>query len=152
MLSEMNEVRLSQSTKFDVKVQCHRGCTLKCSYKHLAPMIKYKPDYVILHLGTNDCYSKTSDEVLKEVTDMTEYLRVVLPTSILIISQLTIRTDSTRANVITKNLNYKLKRLNYLIMDNSNINETHLGKKGLHFNLHGTKKMASNIISLIRSL
>ena len=37
-------------------------------------------------------------------------------------------------------------------MDNSNIFEFHLGKRGLHFNDHGIRKMASNIISLIKRL
>ena len=37
-----------------------------------------------------------------------------------------------------------------MLLDNSNIIEYDLGKKGLHFNRHGTKKMAGNIISLIK--
>ena len=52
------------------------------------------------------------------------------------------------------NLNLKLKHLsgNYLFMDNLNINKSHLGKKGLHFNDHGIRKMASNIKSLTKRI
>ena len=36
-------------------------------------------------------------------------------------------------------------------MDNSNIERVKLGRKGLHLNDYGTRKLAMNIISLIRS-
>ena len=121
-------------------------------YTHLVPVINSKPDVILLHVGTNDCATKTSDEVLGEIIKLEEHLRVVCPQSLLILSLPTIRTDFNRANVIIKNLNVKIKNLGYMHMDNENINELDLGKKGLHFNKHGTKKMASNIISLIKRL
>ena len=37
-------------------------------------------------------------------------------------------------------------------LDNSNLTFFHLGQKGLHRSNHGTKKMALNIISLIKRL
>ena len=45
-----------------------------------------------------------------------------------------------------------MRKLSYPYLDNSNITYTHLSNKGLHLNHHGTKIMASNIISLIKRL
>ena len=63
MLNQMEEGRLSKT--YDIKVRCHGGCTIKCMYSHLPSIVKLKPEYIILHIGTNDCTSKTSDVVLK---------------------------------------------------------------------------------------
>ena len=151
MLNQMDEVRLSRGN-IKVKVRCHGGCTIKCMYSHLPSMINLKPEYIMLHIGTNDCTSKTSDEVLKELIKLTEHIKYMLPSSSLIISLPTVRADNITANQIIKNFNLKLKRLGYMFLDNSNLNISHLGKKGLHFNDHGIRIMASNIISLIKRL
>ena len=50
------------------------------------------------------------------------------------------------------NLIIKLRRSEHRLLDNSNIKAYHLGKKGLHLNKYGTRKIASNIISLIKRL
>ena len=79
MLNQMEEGRLSKM--YDVKVRCHSGCTIECMYSHLPSMIKLKPECIILHIGTNDCTNKTSDEVVKELVTITEYIKYVLPSS-----------------------------------------------------------------------
>ena len=96
----MDEKRLSK--KWDVKVYCHGGCTIMCMYTHLAPVVKLKPEFILLHVGTNHCINKTSDEVLNELNKLTEYVREILPTSKVIISLPTMRTDCNQANQIIK--------------------------------------------------
>jgi hypothetical protein len=51
-----------------------------------------------------------------------------------------------------KVVNEKLKNLNTEIMDNSNIDWSHIGRKGLHLTPHGTGKLAVNIIKKLKSL
>ena len=151
MLNQIDEERLSKN--YNVKIQCHGGCTITCMHSHLPKIVSLKPDYVIIHIGTNDCVRKTSDEVIKELNILVGKIKKLLPSSVIIISQPISRADNISANQIIKNLNLKLQRLKHvLLLDNSNINFLHLGKKGLHLNDHGTKKMALNIISLIKQL
>ena len=83
MINQMEEGRLSKM--YDVKVWCHGGCTMES---------KLKPECIILHIGTNDCTSKTSAEVLKELVNFTEYIKYVLPSPSLIISLPTVRADN----------------------------------------------------------
>ena len=133
-------------------MQCHGGCTTRCMFSHLPDMFKVKPAYILLHIGSNDCSTKTSDEVLNDFKLLTDYIKKELPSSTLIISLPIIRNDNKVAMQIQKNFGLKLKRLYYPFLDNSNIDLSHLGRKGLHLNNHGTKIMARNIISLITRL
>ena len=135
-----------------MKVQCHGGCNVKSIYSHLPKIFRAKPDYILLHIGSNDCTSKTSDEVLSEIKQIITYITNTLPCVKVIISLPIVRADSTRASTIQKNLKLKLSRLFYPCLENSNVDLSDLGKKGLHLNNQGTKKMAKNIISLIKRL
>ena len=150
MLNQIDEKLLSKSKV--VKVKSHGGCTTKCMYKHLPEVIKLKPKYIVLHIGTNDCMLKTSDEVLRDIAKLKKYIENASPTSTVIISTPITRTDNTTANQIVQNINIKLRNMNYRLMDNSNIKSYHLGRKGLHLSNHGTKKLAINLISLIKRL
>ena len=151
MLKGMDDERLSNQN-YEIRRYCHGGCTIKCMLSHVNKLMQCKPEYVLLNIGTNDCVNNTSDEVLKELLSLKEHIEKKLPSTTVIISLPTVRMDSAKANVIIRNLNTKLKKLNMLHLDNANLQEHHLGKKGLHFNDHGTKKMASNIISFIKRL
>ena len=144
MLNQMDQTRLSRY--LDVKVDCHGGCTVKCMYTHLSPVINAKPDYIMLHIGTNDCISKTSDEVLNEISKLAEYIETALPNSKVILCLPSLRTDSKKANTIITNLKLKAKKLMYIFLENTNFNENHISKRGLHFNGHGIRRMAKNIL------
>ena len=151
MLNQMDGERLSNND-VEVRVQCHGGCTIRCLYSHLPNVISSKPEFILLHIGSNDCSSKTSDEVLNEMKKLLHHLKLLLPFCIIILSLPLVRADNKTAAAVQKNLNVKIRKLFYPFLDNSNITHDHLGKKGLHLNGHGTKKMARNIICLIKRL
>ena len=95
----------------------------------------------------------TSDEVLSELNTLVSYIKNVLPATTVIISLPTVRTDNVRTSKIQNNFTFKLRRLLYYpFLDNSNIKASDLGKKGLHFNERGNRKMAGNILSLIKRI
>ena len=150
MLNQLDQEKLSR--KCEVIVQCHGGCTIRCVYAHLPDMTELKPEFVLIHVGTNDCTTKTSCEVKKELVNLSKYIRSKLPATKLIISLPIVRSDNKIANQIVKTLNLKLRKSHYDLLDNSNLNLSHLGRRGLHLNEHGTKVMAGNIISLIKHL
>ena len=150
MLNQINGEKLSR--KKDVKVFSCGGCTVKCMYTHLPDVFALQPEHIILHIGTNDCILKTSDQVLNELNSLKSYIEKVLPSCNVIISMPTIRADNPRANTIIKNLNFKLKRYGYSLMDNSNIKLHHIAGKGLHLSKQEVKIISSNLISLIKRL
>ena len=148
MLNRLQHDRLSK--KYNVKVLCHGGCTTQCIYSHVKTALKSKPKYVVLNVGTNDSVDSISDDILNNLSKLKRHIEKVMPFCEVIISLPTIRVDNKKANQILENLNLKLKHTKFRLLDNSNIKEFHLGKKGLHFNSHGTREIASNTISLIK--
>jgi hypothetical protein len=136
----------------DVKVMSCGGCTVKCMFTHLPKVFTLKPKHIILHIGTNDCATKTSDEVLGDINSIKSYIEKTLPKCNVIISTPIVRSDNLSANTILKNLNVKLRQLGYTLMDNSKIKASHLARKGLHLNDHGIRKIALNLIYLIKHL
>ena len=105
MLNQMDEERLSRGN-IKVKVRCHGGCTVKCMYSHLPEMFDQKPDFVLLHIGSNDCIGmgKISDVVLQEIRKLAEYISWNLPYAKLILSLPIVRADNSTANAVQKNL------------------------------------------------
>ena len=67
----------------------------------------------------------------------------------IIISQPIVRNDIPSARLVIRSLINKRNNLNLEMVDNSNIEFEHLGRKGLHLNKWGTSKLAMNYISLI---
>ena len=150
MLNRINRERLSNEK--GVAIICHSGCKIKGMYKHLQSAFDLKPHYILLHIGTNDSTTKTSDEILRELDKLKKYIEIAMPDCHVIFSLPIVRSDNTTANQILKNLNMKLKKMNYGLLDNSNISALDLGTKGLHLNDDGNRKIAGNLICLIKRL
>ena len=151
IMSHIDEKRLSKN--INVKLRAFSGSTIADMYFYLEPLLNKEPDYVLLHVATNDVNTNTiSDNILNDLLELKRHVELKLPSCTVYISTPTIRTDNHKFNVILQNLTEKLKRLCIPLMDNSNIEPEQLGQKGLHLNGWGNSKMALNIISLIRRL
>ena len=68
MLNQINGEKLSKTK--EVTVMSCGGCTVKCMYTHLPKVFIMNPKHIVLHIGTNDCTKKTSDQVLEELTNL----------------------------------------------------------------------------------
>ena len=128
------------------------GAKVKDMYSYLTPLLRKKPSVLILHVGTNDTVSKTSDVILDEILDLKNHVENVVPGINVVISKMIMRSDNIKANTILGNVNTKFIKLGVPLLDHSNILCSDLGRKGLHLNEVGTKKLALNIISLIRKM
>ena len=148
MFNNIDETRLSKIK--NIKVNSFGGAKINNMYGHLVPLLRKKPSDLILHIGTNDAVSKTSDQILDEILDLKKHVENVVPDINVIISKLIIRSDNPKANSISGNVNKKLVKLGINLLDHSNISLDDLGRKGLHLNEKGTKRLALNIISFIR--
>ena len=107
---------------------------------------------MILHVSTNDCVSKQPDIIVQELLNLKKFIEEQLPDCTVIISEPVIRTDNFIAANNVKVVGKMLSLLNIYRMDNCNIEPKHLGKGGLHLNDYGTKRMALNLITLLRNL
>ena len=81
-----------------------KSATIDDLKHHLVPLLKKKPEHIILHIGTNDAVSKTSRQILDELLQLKQYIINTLPTCRVIVSRPTIRTDG-KAPLILSNFN-----------------------------------------------
>ena len=138
--------------KHQVKVRCCRGATVEDMFDYVKPILKRKPDYVVLHVGTNNAKDMTSRNILGKllqlktaVLDSDENCKVIL-------SQPMTWMDDGKAGFTISKLNDLLEEMDIPILKNRNITVDHLGSKGLHLNPHGIARFAMNLKASIRKL
>ena len=150
MFNNIDENRLSKY--MNVKVRAFSGATVIDMFNYITPLIKKRPDHILLHVGTNDAVNLSSDKIFTDLIDLISYIKNNLPNVNIILSTPTIRTDDVKANLTISRLCELIRKSDVSILDNSNIEGMHIGKKGLHLNGRGTGRIALNIINLIRKL
>ena len=151
MVSGLKEGLLSNK-KQQVKARCCRGAVVEDMFDYLKTILKRKPDYVVLHVGTNNAKDITSRKILDQllqlktaVLDSDENCKVIL-------SQPMTRVDDGKAGFTISKLNDLLEELDIPTVKNKNIIVDHLGSKGLHLNPHGIARFAIILKTSIRKL
>ena len=150
MVNQINKERISDSLNKNIEVRSYGGASINSLYVKLEALLPKKPTTVILHIGTHDTTYSTAITVLNELLRMKHYIEK--QDIEVIISCPIIRTDNKRAYSIIKDLRESIEKLKVFYILNTNIDETCLGKKGLHLNQRGVGRLAANLISLIRKL
>ena len=139
MLNGIQEDRI-KSKKFDVSLKYISGAKVSDITKKLDDCLAKKPDCVILN------------EIIDEILSVKHRVEKQLPFSKVIISSPIVRTDNGKADLTIRKFNQHLKQLNIDIIDNSNINQQDLGRKGLHLSKRGKSKLTKNIKTKLNNL
>ena len=114
------------------------------------PIIKNKPDYLILHVGTNDATTNSSRKIVDDLLMLRINISKHLPNCRFVLSKATIRHDHGKANRTKRNVNKHLENLELECIDSNNINAENLGQKGLHLNPKGESRLALNVLKQLR--
>ena len=151
MLSGLKEELLSNK-KHQVKVRCCRGTTVEDMFDQVKPILKQKPDYIVLHVGTNNAKDMTSRNILEKrlrpktaVLDSDKKFKVIL-------SQPMTQVDEGKAGFTISKLNDRLEKMDIPIVKNMNITVDHLESKRLHLNRHGIARFEMNLKASIKKL
>lgn len=134
----------------NVKVRGFPGATIRDFYNYLVPLLEKKPSNIILMAGSNDSINKPSDEIVAEILLLKQWILNAIPDANIIISCPPVRMDNQKARLTILNLRKKLSNLKINFISNENINDNHLGHKGLHLNKWGSAILAMNYLSHIR--
>ena len=115
----------------------------------IKPLIRKKPDEIIVHVGCNDITNNSN--YLTNVKKISEMVNEETPETKLTFSGIMIRKDNKDIKEHTiREINSKLKNYcqqnNLGFIDNSNIDESYLGKQKLHLNKRGSSLLAKNIM------
>ena len=150
ILNNIEESRLKK--KFNVKIRAFSGANVRDMYDYLAPLLRKKPDHIIIHTGSNDAPDKNSDEILEEISNLKLHIESILPNVKVYLSCPLYRFDNVKAGMTLMSLKHKMKDFFTDTISNDNVDNSCIGRKGLHPNSKGTGRLAMNFISLMRHL
>ena len=142
----------------NVRVKPHSGATTTDIVDYLKPVIRKKPDCIIIHAGTNDLTNNEQIDTLANFKTMIENIRNNSPETVIALSNVVIRKDKAakEKKVSVTNLNKKIKELAKVkkieLIDNSNLDTSCLSRRMLHMNDKGNSYLANNFINFMRTL
>ena len=143
---------LLKTDKHNVKVRFFRGGTIEDMEDNIKAVLKREPDYIILHVGTNNATNSTARDILDKLLQLKSKIINARKSCKVIISQPTLRSGNGKAALTNHHICNLLEELNIDIVKNRNIGSKHLGGRGLHLNPHGTARLALNLKAAIRKL
>ena len=96
MLGHTDETRMSR--KFKVKVRSFPGAKTEDMFDYLVPLLGKMPDYVILHVGTDDAIDYEASDIVKKILQVKEFIKLRVPNYKVITSRAIKRHDNDNAS------------------------------------------------------
>ena len=78
MLTGIDENYL-KSAKHKIKVRYFPSARAGDMYHYMKPLLRKLPDYIILHIGTNDALNNKSRKILDKTLKLKTYIQKKLP-------------------------------------------------------------------------
>ena len=148
-ISGLIEKKISRNRK--IKVRYFPGAKIKDMYHYVIPLLKKKPENIILHVGTNDAPYKSDTDILKDLIDLKDFILEKSPSCKKItLSSPTVHTYRENAKKNNENLTNRLKKQGIPYITHGHITHKHLYRDGLHLNSVGFSILAENFLSYIR--
>ena len=148
-------------TSYDIRSSCDKakvlvrpflGACINDLYDYIKPILKSKPQVIVLHISTNDASSKdfiNTDTICEDMELLIEELNRL---GIVVVLSLPINRNDEYSERL-KDLNIKLRtlcsKMLVNIIDNDNIKHRHLNGSGLHLNKEGTHLLCKNIANFL---
>ena len=145
MLGHIDETRMSR--RFKVKVQPFPGAKTEDMFHYLESLLEKMPDYVILHVGTNDAMDYEASAIVEKIVHVKELIKLRVPNCKVIISRPTKRHDNENAPRVIEEVIAQFQKLTIDMKQNENIGKKQLGKRGFHLDGFSLKKFRQNLIA-----
>ena len=104
-----------------------------------------------MHIGTNNAVEDTPEDIYNNLMSLKAKVEDKIPSCQVVISCLIRRSDNVKANKTAEKVNNFIKLAKLKFIDNGNITDKHLGRRGLHLNHNGNIIFAKNLLNAIRS-
>ena len=104
-----------------------------------------------MHIGTNNAVEDTPEDIYNNLISLKAKVEDKIPSCQVVISCLIRRSDNVKANKTAEKVNNFIKLAKLKFIDNGNITDKHLGRRGLHLNHNGNTIFAKNLLNAIRS-
>ena len=150
MVKNLQGNKMSRRRK--VKIWTFPGSTTSDMKEYVKPLLKRKPEEIILHVGTNSLRDLDVKACADEIIELARSVGSSVKVSISSIIQ---RSDNQQLNKKASKVNAAVKSLctnnGFTFIEHTNINSDHLNRSGLHLNKEGTKNFAVNFINYFRN-
>ena len=148
-VSGLTEKKMSRNRK--VKIRFFPGAKIKDMFHYAIPLLEKKPDYIILHVGTNDAPYKGGSDISNEILELMRFIKEKHPgCKKITLSAPTIPTDNYNANKENESFISSLNKSDVSYITHDNIIKKHLYRDRLHLNRIGFTILAENFLSFIR--
>ena len=126
MLKNIDEWTLSR--RYTRKVRCFRGSTVDDLHDYIKPLLRKRPDKIILVIETNDIEKKSVPDVLKGIKSLLDMILEKLPDCHKVVSEIIKRAGKCKASTNGKinEFNSELKKMNIDILRQQNILPEHI--------------------------
>ena len=135
-------------------IRTNLGCTIQDISDYIKPIIRRKPDIILVHIGTNDLTNSINTmskvkKIVKAVEEMDGNNEIKLAfSSIIVRKDLDLEKEIKEIN--TKLKNYCMGK-GFIFVDNANIKERCLNNRKLRLNRKGTTLFKKNIYKSVSS-
>ena len=127
------------------------GAKIKDISNNLDELIQNYLKTIILHVGTNNAVEDAPEDIYNDLISLKANIEDKIPSCQVVISCLIRRSDNVKANKTAEKVNNFIKLAKLKFIDNGNITDKHLGRRGLHLNHNGNIIFAKNLLHAIRS-
>ena len=114
-------------------------------YYYLVPLLRKRPDNIIIHVVTSDAPHVKADEMLEKLGKLKSLIWGMLPSVKIILSVPIIGVDRHNANENNIDFIKLLETNDSLLIKHPNIKENHMDRYCLHLNHDGTRILAKNL-------
>ena len=104
-----------------------------------------------MHVGINNVVEDTPEDIYKDLISLKAKMEDRIPSCQVVISCLIRRSDNVKANKTAEKVNNFIKLAKLKFIDNGNITDKHLGRRGLHLNHNGNIIFAKNLLNASKS-
>ena len=123
---------IDESKLVNAKVRIYPGASVDDMFYNIFPLLRKTPSNVIIYAGTNNAKAESSTQIIEKLSNLQDFIVSILANCKVVFSQLIHRVDDGKAQLTVKVTNEKMTKIGLCVLDNSNITQDHLGKKGLH--------------------
>ena len=127
------------------------GAKIKDISNNLDELIHNDLKTIILHDGTNNTVEDTPEDIYNDLISLKIKTEDKIPNCQVLISCLIRLSDNVKANKTAEKVNNFITLVKLKFIENGNIKDKHLGRRGLHLNRNGNIIFAKNLLNAIRS-
>ena len=127
------------------------GAKIKDISNNLDELIHNDLKTIILYVGTNNTVEDTAEDIYNDLISLKTKIEDKIPNCQVLISYLIRRSDNVKANKTAEKVNNFIKLAKLKFIENGNITDKHLGRRGLNLNRNGNIIFAKNLLNAIRS-